>query len=101
MTRDQELKEIVARVKREYPSSDELQNALDNRRGSWRIISQYIDDVRQQGIPPRCVISMIDEGKTAELRAQAQAHVELLNALLRFRKLTNVAAPFDSDLGED
>jgi len=81
------LEEVEERIKKARPDSTKLHDALDQKKRD--IVEKYLDDVRQEGMFPRDVVRMIDEGRTAELRTQAQARVDLLNDLLLWMRLTS------------
>lgn len=65
-------KEFVDAVKAEYPDMEVLHTALD--RGS-DIVARYLDELRSEDLKPEVIVKMINEGRVAELKAEAEKRI--------------------------
>jgi hypothetical protein len=61
--------EFTKRVKEEYPDNKELHAALDS---GDRSVSGLLHHASQGDISPEKIVTMIDQGKTRELRQEAE-----------------------------
>jgi len=83
-------KEFVDAVKAEFPGWQDLHMALDTGR---TVVGQYLDDNRSGGFRPEHLVKMIDEGRVAELKAEAEKQIRRIKLYSQWCKLYEAQQP--------